>query len=471
VRRFVTTLAAVAALGLPVLTAQVAAGAPSSALHVAPGGTGTDCSAANPCGSIGAALLRAGAGQEIHLRSGVYVDQQLRDPSSGQVRPTGARAVVRPADGANVLLAGRTWIAAARVELRDVEITGVLAVVEPSHDVRLDGLSGRQAMVQLRGGSEITLTNSTLGGNVDADLVQIGGNRGPAGLTDVTVSNNVLVDATDSAPLDALHIDCLQVFGPVRSLEVSGNRIAGCANSPVMIKSNIGAVRDVRFTRNAIQECVPRREACYSHYAVQVNVGSGGPVSGFVLENNTIDGGLLTHPGVDLSAVANLISDPTGRNALSAPCIAGAFVSNVISRHAPCAERAAQNRIADPVYADRSIQSLAPSGSSPGVDQGGTATWPDLAGRSAPCGPVDAGAIEYCGTTPVSTVPPTTAPPTTTPVSTTPVSTTPVSTTPHHGAPDHGTPDHGTAHDGTAHHHAGLDHAGLDRATRTGGDR
>jgi hypothetical protein len=402
--------AALVALGaVVVVPTNVTPVAAAPTLHVAVGGRGTTCTAAAPCGSIEQAVLLAGPGQEIVVGGGTYDDQDLRDPNAGPVRPSGARAVIRPASGATVRLTGRTNIAAARVELRDVSVTGVIAVVEPSVDVVLDGLQIRQGMVQLRGGSGIVLRRSVAADNVDADFVQIGGGDGSNALTNVVVEDNRLTNATDSVPSDALHVDCLQIFGPVRGLRIQRNDMSGCGNATMMIKSNQGVIADTVIERNMLQECYPRTEDCYSHYAIQVNEGSGGQVTNMSIRHNTIDGGIIVQASPELSVTANIISDPTGRDPVNAACSVN-VTGNLIQLERDCASRRSSNTIGAPTYVNRAAGDLALAASSLGLEALSSAPFPDQRGTRGACGRAELGAVERCnGATPnpiVTTVPP-----------------------------------------------------------------
>lgn len=433
---------AIAALVLVIAATLVPVGASSAATSrtwwVAPGRTGDCSSRERACGTLTAAVRKAVGGDEILLLDGTY--RTAETISKGQAQQRHVR--IAPAPNAKVVVSASWTVKSPFLRFEGYRAQNhTLRFVAGGDDGIVTGVVATNTTIGVVGGDRVTISGNRITDNRNIDLVAVGN-----GSDHLRIERNVLarglVYGTSSK-----HLDCVQLWGPGRDIVIRGNTISGCDHSSMMIGAAEGPIDSVVIERNAVQRCLPKDPSgtikqgrCAAHYAIQLAgnssvTGARHPLTRVVLRNNTIDGGLLVIRDVkDVTATGNVFGHGLERTTagvvpaglglnIEATCTNRTFRNNIVTRLSTkgCTALDRSNRIGvDVTYVDRSRVDLRLAPRSAGIDHGmPSAPWPDLAGRTAPLGPIDAGAFEHsAGRT--SSDPPTTTTSVATPSTTAP---------------------------------------------------
>ena len=271
----------VAATSLSLTTASTAqAGA---VLRVAPGATG-DC-VRSACGSIAEAVAKATEGGTIELAGGTYAKQRVAVPRGRSNR----NVVVRPTPGAAVTLKGLD-VSSPSVTFAALRVRGALHLLPGADHVRLEALTvaGPTFVV---GAHDVTLVGNRLAPGPDDDALQI---KPP--LTGGQSPRRVLVEGNELGPAlrrpgSDHHSDSLQVLG-VEGLTLRGNLIHEAHSLSVLLKPDMGMIRDVDVVDNVVARCAPRREECGGWFGLMVETAAY-PIRDLRVSQNTIAGASL----------------------------------------------------------------------------------------------------------------------------------------------------------------------------------
>jgi hypothetical protein len=119
-----------------------ASGSYISTAYVSPTGSGTSCSAAQPCGSLQVAMTRVGDGATVVLAAGSYPAQAL----GRQMRSAAFQkpVTITPAPGASVTVAN-LWISAPNVVVQNLVVAPGEVLID-RNDVTLDGIVSRSTV-------------------------------------------------------------------------------------------------------------------------------------------------------------------------------------------------------------------------------------------------------------------------------------------------------------------------------------
>jgi hypothetical protein len=212
--------------------------------HAAADGDG-DCSATDPC-SLARAL---GAGRPVvALAEGRYprviVDR---------------RVTVRPEVGARpVLLAVHLRGPGARLDEVRVEGNVMIGPAATGAAIRRSVIRG-SVSVQANGAY---LGDNDIGQTLDKDPVQV--TRSPSG---VVIERNRIHDGARGPARG--HVDCIQVTSG-RDIAIRDNDLRQCSNAAVIVKPDMGDIRQVTIERNRLAACRPRTTTCEGAVALYV---------------------------------------------------------------------------------------------------------------------------------------------------------------------------------------------------------
>lgn len=322
----------------------------------------------------------AAPGTTIELAAGTYAPKQLRRPASSEelikLRATpGAQVEVRDLDVRGPLAVER------------LTLTGIIRFRAEAAGSSLSNSTVRPGNVIVEG-DRVSILDNDIQGPPDRDALDIGATDG-TGPFGVQVRGNTLGPGTLS-PGSTAHVDCLQVMSG-EDLVVADNLLYDCPAQTLLVKSDLGPIRNVTVVRNALRGCRPRTDACPAWMTLQV-VSGPHPMRDIVIEGNTIAGALRMTPGI-----AGLVARGNAASSVEQGC--EYLTSGNVVGTARCTVPPG-NTVADPRFidVDAAPPDLRPAQDSPSIDRGGAAqTQRDAKGRSAACGSGwDAGAYERC---------------------------------------------------------------------------
>lgn len=422
-----TLLAVMAAAGSVVVLRSTVSDAAPTTYYVAPGATGTSCTSAAPCPTFDAAYQLAVGGDTVEVRAGNYGDQVLgagTTSSGGFVAKTvtGGNITVRPAAGATVTVTTLT------ITGPGAKVTGGMTIgnvafgqlvngwpypgTPGANGSSLDGVTVSQGVQSFAGATNVAVRNSHITGANDSDRFTIFGGDG------IMIENNV-AGAAYRPTGSTNHLDCLQILAG-QAITVRGNRLFGCDAETVLVKNDFGAIDNVLFENNFIQDCVVQTttgEACGAFFAVQFFPGA----TNVRFYHNSVAGSVGVRAGSGVAMRGNIIrqlepSNATGTLDPSA-CATVTIDTNLIGGHR-CATLPASNIVGNPTYLGNTTTRPDPATgpdlhlatSSAGVNVGSAYAPPlDIDGQ-ARVAPADLGADETGAAAPTTTTT-TTAPP------------------------------------------------------------
>lgn len=222
-------------------------GAGAATLHVAPGGSGSECSSAAPCGSFDVAYRTAAPGDTVEIAPGAYGGQSVdKDPG----KPLGSQPVTFRAIG-TVTLSGFTT-RANDVRYVGLQVPDSQATVRAGRNVTLQGFRAEKPYIwgpQSSSASGDTVANVTIEGGSFGPHVSCGGGfqitrDGPP--RDITVEGATFHDFSVPAECPDAHLDCLHSFGGIQGLAIVGNRFYRCEHFGVLVNG----ASDVRVENN-----------------------------------------------------------------------------------------------------------------------------------------------------------------------------------------------------------------------------
>jgi hypothetical protein len=259
-------LATVAVAAAVFMSAQLASGQ-AATLYMKPGGTGSSCTQASPCGTLEAAYRAARLGDTVLLAAGSYPDQTVpAGASKGQPDNADLPEVhFRPADGAVVKFAAMRFYA-PHVRVTGVEVNGMLTAryrpenpsAEASGDVYFDRMrvvnGGRVSFTAVK---NFAITNSLIADNW-RDGIDIYGSA--SGASDVGhYPENGLVEGNvirDLKLIDDDHIDGIQFTTGV-NVTIRGNEIGPrIHHQGLLAKTDRGPVTGIRIEGNTFHDVI-----------------------------------------------------------------------------------------------------------------------------------------------------------------------------------------------------------------------
>jgi len=272
--------ALIAALLVPTAPAVAAPGD----RYASPAGSGTACTAAEPC-AVPTAVSGASAGGSVLLVSGSYPDLVVAGGGGTAAQPL----TVQAAPGADVTLT-RVRTTAPHVVWSGLRVVTTFYLNPGSTGSRLTRMHFDGGGLFLRA-AQITVADSLFEGGHSIDGIQVGN------ASDVLIEGNEVHDYDQSSD-NGYHADCLQIFDSAR-VTVRGNRLGNCYNAGIILSPGGGAgMTDIVIESNFIQGCVVRSALCGGGSAVDLRPPK---ISGLVLRSNTIlDGStrLIASPGL-----------------------------------------------------------------------------------------------------------------------------------------------------------------------------
>jgi hypothetical protein len=348
------------------------------------GGTGvTGVVHAGSASELVAAYGTAKPGTTIELDSGVYAPKQLR-------RHVGAPALdepvtLRAAPGAEVEVKALD-VGGPALRVQGLHLTGIVRFRAAAVGSSLEDASVVPGTVIVEG-DDVTISGNRITAAPDRDALDIGATDG-SGPRRVVVHGNVLGPGS-LTPGSPAHVDCLQVMS-AEQLVVNDNVLYDCPAQTLLVKSDLGPVREVRIARNALRGCRPRTSTCPAFMTLQIVPGAH-PMSDIEVDGNSVAGALRavgSIPGLELRANAiDRVEDGCEH-----------LVERNVLGSARC-QIPPGNLVAAPQWTavDASPPDLRPTSGSPTRDAGATSMERDADGRSTACGSRwDAGAFERC---------------------------------------------------------------------------
>jgi hypothetical protein len=172
-----------------------AATASAATSYVSPGGSGSTCSQAAPCGSLGSAYGKAASGDTVEIAAGVYGVQNV---------PAGTKQVRFHGNPGNTIR--QIWNDASNVTYDGVNVDA-------------DGKQSADGAAFELSGDSVTVKNSSIGNVVDEKaMLATGSNH--------TIDNVVFHDAV--LKTDGIHMECLYAIG-VPGFTVRNSTFQNCA--------------------------------------------------------------------------------------------------------------------------------------------------------------------------------------------------------------------------------------------------
>lgn len=345
-------------------------------LHVAPDGSDDGLgTSVDPFASLERALAAARAGDVVEVAAGEYPPQELWRPT----REPGAPVVIRPAQGADVVLGGLRLDEVRDVEIRHVTTTGWY-VGEGSARVTLREVHARGAGTFITSAEDVRVIGGSVGPVDSRDGLQI------KGATDGRDPERILVDGLEIRDITrrgepSNHVECVQVGGVV-DLTIRNSRFHRCGTQGLFLRPfGGGSIRDVLIENNWVGEI----QEGNSGVIVDEDVG---PDAGIVVRNNSLIAGMRVEP-----ASARVVGNIAMMQSFG--CVDG-----VVYRHNLWSEAACDptDRSGAPEFVDPAGFDLRLGPSSAAIDAGDPSDAPDAdidgIARRQGAAP-DAGASEY----------------------------------------------------------------------------
>jgi hypothetical protein len=262
----------------------------AATLHMSPGGTGTTCTKASPCGSMDSAYQTARMGDTVLMAGGHYGDQLIRPrslPGGGSARPSGDEITFRPRSStavtiADLIVGGVRSAPVQHIAFEDIEVTGWTAT-RSAADIHFTRIRHR-GQVHANWVEYLSYRNGEVGPVSDdtGDGLQFNQIDGRAG-------HHLLVKGMDIHDVHpdnaAAHPDAIQFFGPYHDVTLSGNRLWN--NDNINLRGD-GLMKRLVVENNffgaAHDPVVPR------YYTAQI------PGDGAIIRYNSFDGSVQPAP-------------------------------------------------------------------------------------------------------------------------------------------------------------------------------
>ncbi|MCU1379348.1 MAG: hypothetical protein JWN29_2331 [Acidimicrobiales bacterium] len=237
----------------------------SAVAYVEPKGTG-DCSKSAPC-SLADALAHRRPGTVLALGSGQYGRLVLD-----------VRVTLRPRAGAHPQLTAVN-LRAPGARLEGLRIDGNIMVSPEAKGATVAGSLVHGSIALEADGAR--LVGNDIGGTTDKDPVQI-----TASPTGVVVEGNRLHDGARGPARG--HVDCLQVTSGT-NITIRDNDLRQCSNSAVIVKPDLGVIRNVTIEDNRLASCQPLSGSCEGAIALYVRTAAH-DIADVLIRGNHIDG-------------------------------------------------------------------------------------------------------------------------------------------------------------------------------------
>lgn len=255
---------------------------------VSPDGSGSACSAAEPC-SVDHAITssESGGSTTIVMQSGDYGDLTLSTGTSG--------VTMTPASGAHPRIEkldlerpGTTW--------RNVTVTGGVYIGKTANATTLDRVHVDGSGVFVHA-AHVNIRSSTIENGTSIDGIQLGGAR------DVTIENSTVRDFGEGAD-SQVHTDCVQLFDS-QDIVLRGNYLGRCDNASLIFSPGGGTGnRDVTVEGNQIQGCPVKSPRCSQGTALDLRANA----TDVTVRNNTIlDGSVMVEASPGLVFDRNIV--------------------------------------------------------------------------------------------------------------------------------------------------------------------
>ena len=268
----------------------------AATLHMSPGGTGSTCTKASPCGSMDSAYQTARMGDTVLMAGGHYGDQLIRPrsrPGGGSARPSGDEITFRPRSStavtiADLIVGGVRSAPVQHIAFEDIEVTGWTAT-RSAADIHFTRIRHR-GQVHANWVEYLSYRNGEVGPVSDdtGDGLQFNQIDGRAG-------HHLLIKGMDIHDVHpdnaAAHPDAIQFFGPYHDVTLSGNRLWN--NDNINLRGD-GLMKRLVVENNffgaAHDPVVPR------YYTAQI------PGDGAIIRYNSFDGSVQPAPSDQWSA-------------------------------------------------------------------------------------------------------------------------------------------------------------------------
>lgn len=259
-------------------------------LYMTPGGTGSACTKASPCGSMNSAYQAARMGDTVLMAGGSYGDQLISPrslPGAGSTVPSGDEITFRPRSGAPVTIAdlivgGVRSPPVEHVAFEDLEFVGWTAT-RSAADIHFTRTRHR-GQVHANWVEYLSYRNGEVGPVADdtGDGLQFNQIDGRAGRHLLVKGMDIHDVHPDNA---AAHPDAIQFFGPYHDVTLRGNRLWN--NDNINLRGD-GLMRRLVVENNffgaADNPVVPR------YYTAQI------PGNGAIVRYNSFDGAVQPAP-------------------------------------------------------------------------------------------------------------------------------------------------------------------------------
>jgi hypothetical protein len=373
-----------------------------SRLDVAPGGRG-DCSRANPCGDLDAAIARAGSGSEIVMAAGSYPRQSLtRRPMQKLDR----NMVIRAAPDTVVTVASLR-IATPHITLRDIRVEGDVVTDKDAeaHHLRLEKLKVRNGTVFFNNADHSAIVESEISEGVNRDGINV-----KDGSDDVLLEGNFVHDMrADRATNErGVHVDCLQVFNASR-VTIRSNRFLNCSQRAVLVQTTADIdTKQISISNNVFGPCLDSCQNAETPFQATGEIDSRSQDRDFKAKardyrivNNVIEGYAFVEPVKGLVFRNNILRRFFHPNPRHLVCNTAQEGHNLVAERGACSALSPTDRLGWPLFVDLNGSAEPRISPSNTVDLGfadrSTAPARDYFG-SVRCGPPDVGAHEQgCG--------------------------------------------------------------------------
>lgn len=256
--------------------------------HAAPDGSGSACSAADPC-ALADAVTGADGGRVV-LAAGEYGDLELTAAAGGEAVTRTERVEIGPAEGAEVVL-GKLTLELPATTWRGVTVTGGLYVGAGSPGTRIEDVHVEGSGVFVRA-DDVRILDSVVEDGESIDGIQIGGAR------EVVVEGTTVRGFLQGGDSD-VHSDCVQLYDSAQVV-LRGNYFGDCDNAALIFSPGQGeGIADVVVEANHLQGCVTGGDDCSGGTVLDLRAVAD--IRDVVVRNNTmLDGSVMVEelPGL-----------------------------------------------------------------------------------------------------------------------------------------------------------------------------
>jgi hypothetical protein len=260
----------------------------SRAAVVSPHGSGSACSAAEPCSFAHAlAAAESGGRNAISLRSGQYGNLTLS---------TGTRAVAIAAASGTHAKIGKLDLERPGTTWRRVTVTGGVYLGKTADSTTLDRVHVDGSGVFVHA-AHVVIRSSTIENGTSIDGIQLGGAQ------DVTIEDSTVRDFGQGAD-SQVHTDCVQLFDS-QDIVLRGNYLGRCDNSSLIFSPGGGTGnRNVTVEANQIQGCPVKSQRCSQGTALDLRANA---IDVTVRNNTMLDGSVMVDASPGLVFDRNIV--------------------------------------------------------------------------------------------------------------------------------------------------------------------